>query len=150
MNEAELFARLALVEALHAGATTSGEANAAALAKERIRARLAKLQTEAPPIEYAFSMPDHWNRQLMLALLRRYDIRPYRYARQRRTTIRARIPERFVDETLWPTYLELSDLLHRHLEEVTQRIISQAISADTSEAEERSGGPVEVRGIEQG
>ena len=37
MNETELLARLALVEALHAGAANPGEKNAAALARERIR-----------------------------------------------------------------------------------------------------------------
>lgn len=141
MNEADLLARLSLVEALHSGAATAGEKDAAAQARDRIRARLAKLQTEDPPIEYSFSMSDVWSRQLFVALLRRYDIKPYRYARQRRTTVRARLPRRFLNETLWPTFLELNRLLRQHLAEVTERVVSQAIATDTSEAEERAGSP---------
>lgn len=41
-------------------------------------------------------------RRLFLALLHRYDIKPYRYYRQRYTTVMAKISRGFVDETLWP------------------------------------------------
>lgn len=71
-----------------------------------------------------------------MALCRRYGIKPYRYRGQRRTTLMARVSRRFVDETLWPEYEQLSAVLRRHLDEVTHRIITAAIHQDVSEATE--------------
>jgi hypothetical protein len=79
-------------------------------------------------------MRDGWSRRLMVALMRRYDIQPYRYHRQRYTTVMARVPAAFVKETLWPEFLELNKTLHSYLEEVTARVIGQAICPDASEA----------------
>ena len=67
--------------------------------------------------------------------LRRYDIRPYRYHRQRHTTVMAKVPKRFLDETLWPEFQELNDTLRAYLDEVTNRVVSEGIHADSSEAE---------------
>ena len=127
---------VAAVEALHAGAGTPGEREAASAARDRIRARLEKLKVEDPPVEYTFSLTDGWSRRLFLALMRRYGLKPYRYPRQRRTTVRAKVPIRFVDEVLWPQYLQLSKLLHDYLSEATDRVIALALQADASEAEE--------------
>ena len=49
-----------------------------------------------------FQLADEWRRRLMVALLRRYGLRPYRYSGQRYTTVMARVPKSFVDGTLWP------------------------------------------------
>ena len=43
----------------------------------------------------------------------------------------------FVDQTLWPAFLDLSEALVSHLDEITSRIIQQAVYSDSSEAEER-------------
>ena len=136
MDEEQLLRRLAAIEALHAGAGTPGEREAAAAARDRILARLEKLKVEDPPVEYTFSLTDGWSRRLLLALMRRYGIKPYRYPRQRRTTVRAKVPTRFVDEVLWPQYLQLSKLLHDYLTEATDRVIALGLQADASEAEE--------------
>ena len=72
---------------------------------------------------------------MFVALLRRYGIRPYRYKRQRYTTVMARVSEKFVDETLWPEYQEISETLRDYLSEVTDRVVSQVIHKDSSEAE---------------
>jgi hypothetical protein len=136
-DEQRLIEKLRRIEALHAGAATMGERDAAAQARDRIRARLAREVDTDPPVEYSFSLPDTWSRRLFTALLRRYDIRPYRYARQRYTTVMARVPKGFVDETLWPEFQELSRTLNSYLEEVTERVIRETISPDTSDAEVR-------------
>jgi hypothetical protein len=47
-----------------------------------------------------------------------------------------KVPRRFVDETLWPEYTQLSDTLRIYLEEVTERVVSQVLQADGSEAAE--------------
>ena len=112
MNEQKLIEKLRLIEVLFSGAATKGEKVAAERASERIRERLRLLEKEEPPIEYRFSMADMWSRKVFVALLRRYGIKPYRYRRQRYTTVMAQVSKRFVDETLWPEFQELSETLH--------------------------------------
>ena len=73
----------------------------------------------------------------MSTLMRRYGVKPYRYRGQRHTTIVAMVSKRFVDETLWPEYVQLHDTLQAHLDEVTTRVIAEALHLDTSDAEER-------------
>ena len=80
-------------------------------------------------------MTDIWSRHVFVALLRRYGIRRYRYRRQRRTTVMARLSKRFLDETLWPEFQEVSRTLHTYLSGVTERVVSQVIHQDSSEAE---------------
>lgn len=135
IDEQQLIKNLQSIERLHAGATTPGERDAAANALERIRQRLAEVAQLDPPVEYQFTMADMWSRRLFVALLRRYGIQPYRYYRQRYTTVMAKVPKGFVDETLWPEFQELNDTLRRYLDEVTDRVVSEGIYADSSEAE---------------
>jgi hypothetical protein len=134
LDEAKLVDKLRLVEALFAGASTAGEKAAAESAKQRILDRLSLWEQEAPPVEYRFSLGDPWSRKVLVALLRRYGIRPYRYSRQRRTTVMARISKRFVDETLWPEFQEISKTLLSYLDDVTDRVIAKVIHEDSSEA----------------
>jgi len=47
----------------------------------------------------------------------------------------ARVSHRFVDETLWPEFQELSGTLRTYLSEVTDRVVQQVIHQDHSEAE---------------
>lgn len=136
MDEARLRARLERIEALFAGAATTGERMAAAEARARILARLHATQRESPPIEYRFTLADVWGRKLFLALLRRYDLRPYRYRGQRHTTVMVRVPKRFVDETLWPEFQQLSTTLNAFLDEVTERVVSEVLHRDSADAEE--------------
>lgn len=134
--EAQLREKLRKIESLFAGAGTAGERLAAEAALERVRARLAELRAKDPPIEMQFSMPDQWSRQLFLALSRRYGLRPYRYPRQRRTTVMLRVPQGFVDQVLWPEFQELNQALRHYLNEVTLRVIRDEVYADASEAAE--------------
>jgi tRNA nucleotidyltransferase (CCA-adding enzyme) len=46
-----------------------------------------------------------------------------------------RVPKSFVDDTLWPEFLELSEVLQQYLEDITRRVISEGIHADASEEE---------------
>ena len=135
-----LIERLKRIETLFAdAAATAGEKTAAGQARERIRQRLAAFAQVDPPIEYSFALRNPWSHKLFVALLRRYDIRPYRYARQRYTTVMARVPARFVGETLWPEFVELDRTLQSYLTEETNRVIAQSLNKDTSDVEVRSG-----------
>jgi hypothetical protein len=80
-------------------------------------------------------MQDLWQKKVFIALLRRYGIKPYRYRGQRYTTVMARVPNRFVNETLWPEFTEISRTLRNYLSDVTERIVSQVICQDNSEAD---------------
>lgn len=139
MDEARLIERLRAIEALYAGAATPGEKNAATLGRDRILEHLQRLQGTDPLIEYQFSMADMWMRRVFVALLRRYGIKPYRYARQRRTTVMARMPKTFLDQTLWPEYEEISTALTTYLSEATDRVIGQVLHADGSDADVLEG-----------
>ena len=102
------------------------------------QARLSGLRDADPPVEYRFSLENAWSRRLFVALLRRYGLRPYRYHRQRANTVMVRIPRSF-ERTLWPEFVALDEALREHLDAVAQRVISEAIAGDTSEAEEIRG-----------
>lgn len=134
--EAHLREKLRKIEALFAGAGTAGERHAAEAALERIRARLAELERRDPAIELQFSKPDQWSRRLFLALCRRYGLQPFRYRRQRLTTVMVRVPRGFVDQVLWPEFQELNGALTIYLNEVTLRVIREEVYADASEAAE--------------
>jgi hypothetical protein len=136
MDEARLRAKLERIEALFAGAATTGERMAAAEARQRILARLHAVERESPPVEYRFRLGDVWARKLFLSLLRRYDLKPYRYPGQRYTTVMVKVSKRFVDETLWPEFQQLSATLRDYLDEVTERVVREVLHGDSSEAEE--------------
>jgi hypothetical protein len=96
------------------------------------------LERNDAAIEYRFTLADLWSRKLFVGLLRRYDLKPYRYRGQRYTTVMVRVPKSFVDETLWPEFQELDDTLRTYLDEVTDRVIRAEIHGDSSEAEIRA------------
>lgn len=136
--EQQLVEKLRRIEALHARPGSDGERQAAERARERIQARLRQLEAEEPPVEFRFSLADQWSRHLFVALLRRYGIRPYRYRGQRRTTVMARLSRAFVNETLWPEFLELQGTLSAYFDALTDRVIEQALEVRAGEAEEQA------------
>lgn len=135
-GEEELRLKLRKIEALFEGAGTAGERDAAEAALGRIQEKLTQATETAPLSEYTFTFRDLWSKKLFLALCRRYSVNPYRYTRQRYTTVMARVPETFVNDVLWPQYQALNKALTEYLHEATEKIISEEIYRDTTEAEE--------------
>lgn len=127
--------RILKAERLYFGAATSGERDAAEAAIERLKAKLAESAKQDPPIEMKFSMPDSWSVQLFVALCRRYGLKPYRYARQRRTTVMVRAPRAYFEATVWQPFSVLHADLLAYLEETTGRLIREAVHGDTADAE---------------
>lgn len=140
-EERRLIEKLAKIEALFARPATEGERAAAESARDRIRSRLLLLEKSERPVEYRFTLGDGWSRRLFIALLRRYGLRPYRYRRQRNTTVMVRVTETFTNEVLWPEFRELDATLRAHLQAVTERIIARAIHGDGDDVEEQAGEP---------
>jgi hypothetical protein len=84
----------------------------------------------------SYSLPAPWKRKLFVALCRRYGLAPYREKGQRASTVLVLAPRRFHNKTLWPEYLALAEELEKHLADLTDRVIREAIHTDVSEAEE--------------
>ena len=142
--EARLQEKLRKIEALFAGAGTPGERDAAEAALHRLRARLAEQLKTEEPIEMKFSLGDEWSRHLFLALCRRYGLEPYRYKRQRHTTVMVRLPKSYCDEVLWPEFTQPHDTLRQYLAEVTTKLVRETVFADTSEAAEVDEGVARI------
>jgi len=136
-EEQQLIAKLRKIEALFSNPGTDGERQAAASASERIRARLAELEATDPAAEFRFTMTDTWSRSLLLALLRRHGLKPYRYSGQRRTTVMVKVAKSYLDTTVMPEFEQFRSVLHEHFTAVTRRVISQALGESGSDVEVR-------------
>ncbi len=132
--EDRLRERLEKAERLFFGAATTGERNAAEAAIERLKAKLAESARQDPAVEMKFSLPDAWSVKLFVALCRRYGLQPYRYARQRRTTVMVRAPRAYFDAVVWQPFSVLHVDLLLFFEETTERLIREAVHGDTADA----------------
>jgi hypothetical protein len=133
MTEPQLREQLRKIAALYEGATTPGERSAAAAAIERVKKAIAAFAHTEPLSEYQFKLPDLWQRRLFSALCRRYGLKPFRYKRQRYTTVVVRAPKTFVNRTLWPEYQQLREALNHYLNDATDRIIREEVYGDAEE-----------------
>jgi hypothetical protein len=135
--EQKLRERMRKIALLYEGAATAGERAAAAEALSRLQRSLDEVARTERAVEYKFSLSDGWQRRLFMALCRRYGLEPYRYKRQRRTTVMVRAPKSFIEATLWPEYLDLRRALDEYLFEATERIIREEVFTNSSDAGER-------------
>jgi hypothetical protein len=118
---------------------TQGEKLAAEAALGRIRARIADVEHKSPATEMQFSILDPWSRHLFMALCRRYGLKPYRYHRQRRSTVVLGAPRSVIDQLLWREFSHRDADLQTYLHEVTMKIIREEVFADASDADEVTG-----------
>lgn len=133
-TEKEIIEKIKRVEALFLGTNIEGEKNAAELALQRLQKKLDELKKIELPEEYQFSLADKWSRKLFVSVLRKYGVKPYRYPRQRHTTVMARGTKTVID-MLWKEYQELNLILVSYLEDVSDRVIRECFNSDTSDAE---------------
>lgn len=128
-----LRARLAKLEALFARAGSDGEREAAGAALARLQGRLGdepRPSTAAREIEFKFALPDIWSVRLFVALCRKHGLRPYRYPRQRRTTVQVRAEKLFVETVLWPEFSDLQTALEVYFQETVDHLIDNAMRSD--------------------
>jgi hypothetical protein len=135
MTRDDIIDKIRKVEALYTGTDSKGEMQAARSALHRLQAQLSAVPEEA--VEFQFSLPDPWKRQLFLALIRRHGLKPFRLPRQRTSTIMVRVPRSVLDTVIWPQFTQLSSLLHDYLSEATRDIITRSVHGDVSEASEQ-------------
>jgi len=124
-----LQARLAKIENLFRRAGTAGEREAAGAAMDRLKSRL-RTERPDPETEMKMSLPDVWSVRLFVAVCRKHKVRPYRYPRQRRTTVMVRVPERFFDDVVWAEFSSLQTELEIYFEETADHLIRTAMRSD--------------------
>ena len=109
--------------------------DAAGRARQRIIERIAQLTAEAP-VEWQFTSLNVWERRLLIALAKRYGLNPYRYKRQRRTTLMVKAPEPFLKDVFGPEFERMAESLHEHLAEVAERVIAEVLESPPPTQEE--------------
>ena len=137
-DETRLVEKLRKIELLFARSPFPGERAAAGTAADRIPHRIRQLEKAERTIEFRFSLPDTWSKALFIALLRRYNLSPYRHRGQRRMTVMVKVTASFVNEVLWPEFQEPNGTLRAHLDSVTSSIIKRAIHANDADVDERT------------
>lgn len=120
-----LLERIKKIEALILGAGTEGEKNAALSAKDRILKKYPALEIHKNPKEYSLYTSSEWNKRLLLAICRKYGVKPYRYKRQKYTTVMVNINEEFLNKVLWKEFQEYSKHLDQLVSEITNDLISK-------------------------
>ncbi len=144
-DDSQIREKLVKIKALFAGATTSGERQAAQAAIDRLQQRIEAVPLPEPiadpPVEFRFSLTNPWSLRLFLALCRLKGYRPYRHPRMRRTSVCVMIGRRAVNSDLWPEYLEMNQVLTEYLGELADHIIADCINSDRSDAEVVAGLP---------
>jgi hypothetical protein len=133
MNEhQDIRERLAKLEALFARGATAGERAAAGAAMGRLQARLdlgGKTISE-PEIEMQYSLPDVWSVRLFVAICRKHGVQPFRYPRQRRTTVMVRIRKSEFERTIAAEFQALHRELTSYFAEMVDHLISDVMKSD--------------------
>jgi len=123
----DIFEKIKKIEALIERGATEGERQAAVFAKERLE----KVAT-VEELEYTISTRGMWHKKLFMAICHKHNLKPYRYHRQKYTTVMVRVSKQYLDEIVWPEYLKFAEILESLVDEVTTDVISK-IHQDESE-----------------
>ena len=131
VGDEELRAKLAKVEALFRETASAGERAAAEAALDRLHDRIGTPRGDREPeVELQYSLPDMWSVRLFIAICRKHGVRPYRYARQRRTTVMVRVRERVFDRVVWTEFSRLHTELEIYFTDVADHLITRAMGSD--------------------
>jgi hypothetical protein len=131
-GEKDIREKLAKLEALFARGATEGERAAAGAARDRFQARLSLDANDGgePEIELQYSLPDVWSVRIFVALCRKHGIRPYRYPRQRRTTVMVRVRQASFERTVAEEFRTLHQELTAYFNETVEHLIADAMKSD--------------------
>ena len=124
--------KLAKLEALFARGATAGERAAAGAARDRLQARipLAEDGKGEAETELQYSLPDVWSVRIFVALCRKHDIKPYRYPRQRRTTVMVRVHQPTFESTVGEEFRALHRELTAYFGDIVEHLIADVMKAD--------------------
>ena len=120
--------KLEKLEALFARGATAGERAAAGAALERLNSRLdAGVE---PEVEFQYSLPDAWAVKIFVALCRKHGVHPYRYPRQRRTTIMVKVQKSEFEQTVMAEFNALHSELVAYFKDTVDHLIADAMKSD--------------------
>jgi len=131
-NAGDIRERLEKLEALFARGATAGERAAAGAALERLQSRLdlSEQAADEPEIELQYSLPDVWAVRLFVALCRKHGVKPYRYPRQRRTTVMVRVRKTSFERTIAAEFQTMHRELTSYFGEMVDHLIANVMKAD--------------------
>ena len=125
----DIRAKLEKLEALFARGATAGERAAAGAALDRLTERLNDGSREGTT-ELQYSLPDVWAVRIFVALCRKHDVKPYRYPRQRRTTVMVRVQPELFERTVLAEFETLHRELVAYFQETVDHLIADAMRSD--------------------
>lgn len=112
------------IEALIAKSTEAGEIQAARAALERMK----QIHADSPDtreMEFSMYTTDNWHKRLLMAICRKYGLKPFRYHKQKYTTVMVRTSKDFMNKVLWKEYQEYALILEGLVEEITGDLINK-------------------------
>lgn len=116
----DLLEKIRKIEALIAGAKTQGERQAAELAKQRLEGKIA-----AQPVEFTIRLHNIWQKKLFVAICAKYQLKPYRYARQKYTTSMVRANPALLKEIVLPEFQKFDKIFEELANEIMADLISK-------------------------
>jgi hypothetical protein len=128
-TEPELREKLRKIEAVFARPGTHGERQAAKEARDRVRAKLAELESERALRDFRISIPDLYSRALFNWLCRKHRVKTYHYRRQPQTTIAFRTSD-LIYRVMSREFDELNAELLGHLKNVANKFIVEKVSVN--------------------
>lgn len=131
-SDGDIREKLAKLERLFAHGATPGERAAAGAARDRLQARLdvGTADDADPEIELQYSLPDVWSVRIFVALCRKHGVRPYRYPRQRRTTVMVRARQAGFERTVAAEFRNLYREVTAYFDETVNHLIADAMKSD--------------------
>jgi hypothetical protein len=120
--------KLEKLEALFARGATAGERAAAGAALERLNSRLDA--GAEPEVEFQYSLPDAWAVKIFVALCRKHGVHPYRYPRQRRTTVMVKVQKSEFEQTVMAEFNALHSELVAYFKDTVDHLIADAMKSD--------------------
>lgn len=107
------------IEGKHGGTPGSNADQAWALLTRRAN----ELAGGSDVQEFHCTMQNDWDAALFHALLKRYGIKPYRYRKQRKSTVLVRVSKCFMDDHLWPIFNGVRAELHKRFMQLTTALL---------------------------
>ena len=129
----DIRAKLEKLEALFARGATEGERAAAGAALDRLNSRLGAGAQEEE-IEFQYSLPDAWAVRIFVALCRKHGVKPYRYPRQRRTTVMVQVQKTAFEQTVLAEFTTLHAELVAYFKDTVDHLIADAMKSDGDDA----------------
>lgn len=130
----DIRAKLEKLEALFARGATEGERAAAGAALDRLNSRLGT-GTQEPKTEFQYSLPDAWAVRIFVALCRKHGVKPYRYPRQRRTTVMVQVQKTAFEQTVMAEFNTLHAELVAYFKDTVDHLIADAMKSDGDDAD---------------